>query len=207
MLRAIAIVLLMLSFPLSSLKAEVETPRARIERTVHAVREITRAHVHELESPELDRKLRAEAMPIFDFVEMSQRSLGVNWKQGSKEQQKEFVDIFSELLARTYAKRIRESVADSQIKVVDDSIDGDKALVRTIAIVDGDEVKIEYRLSFRKDQWRVYDVIIENIGLVSNYRNEFSGIVRKSGFEGLLVRLREKQAGNEGAATAQTLQE
>ena len=197
MIQRIAILLLMLSVPVAELKAEVESPRARIERTVTAVREITRGYVHDLESPELDKKLRAEAMPIFDFVEMSQRSLGANWKQGNKEQQKEFVDIFSELLARTYSKRIRESVADSQIKVVDESVEGNKALVRTIAIVDGDEVKIEYRLSFRKDQWRVYDVIIENIGLVSNYRNEFSGIVRKDGFDGLLVRLREKQAGKE----------
>lgn len=197
MIQRIAILLLMLSVPVAELKAEVESPRARIERTVTAVREITRGYVHDLESPALDKKLRAEAMPIFDFVEMSQRSLGANWKQGNKEQQKEFVDIFSELLARTYSKRIRESVADSQIKVVDESVEGNKALVRTIAIVDGDEVKIEYRLSFRKDQWRVYDVIIENIGLVSNYRNEFSGIVRKDGFDGLLIRLREKQAGKE----------
>lgn len=197
MIQRIAIFLFILSVPFAELKAEVESPRARIERTVTAVREITRGYVNDLESPELNRKLRAEAMPIFDFVEMSQRSLGANWKQGNKDQQKEFVDIFSELLARTYAKRIRESVADSQIKVVDESVEGNKALVRTIAIVDGDEVKIEYRLSFRHDQWRVYDVIIENIGLVSNYRNEFSGIVRKDGFDGLLVRLREKQAGKE----------
>jgi phospholipid transport system substrate-binding protein len=128
---------------------------------------------------------------------MSRRSLGPNWKKGTPEQRKEFVSVFSELLAKTYLKRIRNNALTSEVKILSSDVDENKALVRTVAISDGDDITVDYRMRMRNNKWTIYDIIIANVGLVSNYRSEFSGIVSNEGFAGLISRLREKHLSND----------
>ena len=125
---------------------------------------------------------------------MSKLCLGQNWKAGTPEQQKEFVDLFSDLLARTYLRRIRENAGASKLTLLGESKPGEgRSLVKTKVEYNGDIVAIDYRLQFVEGKWRIYDVVIENIGLVSNYRSEFAGIIHNEKFDGLLVRLRDKK--------------
>ncbi len=136
-------------------------------------------------------KLREVINPRFDFDEMAKRSLGAQWKKCTPEEQKQFVDVFSSLLAKTYLSRI-ETVKPGMVKMDNESVEYPKAIVRTTVINRGDEFPIEYKLLHEDGSWRVYDVVIENIGLIANYRNEFAGIIRKDSFPGLIRKLKEK---------------
>lgn len=166
-------------------------PKAQIEETMNAI-------INEVEKNPGDSKkeLREDNLRViidkrFDFEEMAKRSLGKNWKDATEPQQKEFVETFSELLIRTYIDRLDEAKKD-MVSFLDEKIREPKALVKTSVKVKDDNFPIEYKLIKRGDNWEVYDVIIENVGLISNYRSEFSGIVRKEKMAGLLVRLKEK---------------
>lgn len=130
---------------------------------------------------------------VFDFEEMAKRSLGTNWKACTAEQQKEFVSVFSDFLANTYIDRIDE-VKPGMVDIESEKIIQDKALVRTKVKLKEETFPIDYKMLDRNDGagWQVYDVVIENVGLISNYRNEFAGIMRKEKFEGLINRLKEK---------------
>jgi phospholipid transport system substrate-binding protein len=136
-------------------------------------------------------QLRLLINPKFDFGEMAKRSLGTYWKEITPAEQEEFVRVFSDLLARTYLSRI-ETVKPGMVKVDAEDVDFPKALVKTTVTNKGDQFPIDYKLLSRDGKWQVYDVVIENIGLVANYRNEFAGIIRKEKFAGLLDRLRKK---------------
>lgn len=127
---------------------------------------------------------------------MAKRSLGANWTTLNADQQKAFTEVFSELLARTYLTKI-ETVKPGMVKMDSEKLDFPRSLVRTLVTSKGDVFPIEYRLYSQEGNWRVYDVVIENIGLVANYRNEFAGIMRKDGFDGLLSKLKDKNAAAE----------
>jgi phospholipid transport system substrate-binding protein len=138
------------------------------------------------------QKLRELINPKFNFAEMSKRSLGANWNDLSASDQSEFTKVFSELLARTYLSKI-ETVKPGMVKVESEQIEPPRAVVKTVVISNGDSFPIDYKMmAGTTGSWQVYDVVIENIGLVANYRNEFSGIIRKDKFSGLMERLHKK---------------
>ena len=164
-----------------------------VQTTIARVRETVISDKDKLSDEELDKNLKDLISPVFDFEEMSRRCLGANWNSATAEEQREFVDLFSALLARTYLKKIKEGVETSKISITGEQIKGESVLVKSDVVREGDTVKIDYRMLRQGETWRVYDVVIENIGLVSNYRSEFAGIVRKEKMSGLLKRLREKK--------------
>jgi len=136
-------------------------------------------------------KLREVINERFDFSEMAKRSLGANWLKLNPEQQTEFVDVFSKLLSKTYMNRVEEAKT-GMITVDTEQLEFPRSIVKTKVTHKGQTFPIDYKLYSLNGVWKVYDVIIENIGLIANYRNEFSGTIRNDGFETLLARLREK---------------
>jgi len=164
-----------------------------ITETVNTVKTTIVENESKLSPQALDSKLRDIITPVFDFREMSRRSLAKHWKQANETQQKDFTNLFSDLLSRNYLKKIRENAGSSDFSVVGEQKAGNKrVVVKTKIDFDGKDAAIHYRMRLKKDAWKVYDVIIENIGLVSNYRSEFSGIVQKDGIDGLIQKLKEK---------------
>lgn len=173
-------------------KAGSSTPLNEVKTTLDGILKIVEALPGDDHKDERRSKLREVINPRFDFEEMARRSLGANWKEATEAQQKEFVQIFSDLLARTYLSKI-ETVKPGMVKVDSESVEFPRAIVKTSVTNKGDTFPIDYKLMNNDGaNWKVYDVVIENIGLVSNYRNEFAGIIRKEKFDGLMVRLREK---------------
>lgn len=130
--------------------------------------------------------------PVFDFQEMAKRSLGTEWNNANDTQKQEFVSVFSELLSKTYMSKV-ETVKKDTVKIIGSDIKENKALVKTSVIYNGDSFPLDYKF-IKTNDWKVYDVIIENIGLVANYRNEFAGIIRKDGIDGLISQLKTKLA-------------
>lgn len=183
-----------------AIAAEPATPAGKtVMSTVDDVRKTVNDQRERISPEALDERLKRIIYPVFNFEEMSMRSLGPNWNKAKPEERSEFVTLFSDLLARNYLKKIRENVTKSKVEFIGESPAESSVLVRTSVVSDDDKVAIDYRLHEVDGKWRVYDVIIENIGLVSNYRSEFAGIIRKDGFDGLLKKLREKKVGEKEA--------
>ncbi|MFN8390716.1 MAG: ABC transporter substrate-binding protein [Bdellovibrionota bacterium] len=154
----------------------------------------------------LDKKLKEVIGPMFNFEEMARRSVGAYWDKGSPEEQHEYVELFGDLLARTYLKRIKQQVENTQIQSMTEKVEGDKARVFSKILSDGQTISMECRLLLEAGDWKIYDVLIEGVGLITNYRNEFPGIIRQEGFKGLNAKLRAKaenrtsEAGPKGEA-------
>ena len=134
----------------------------------------------------------------FDLTYTSQMCLGRYWRKLSKAEKKEFVDLFTELLKSTYLKRVHEYSGQS-VEYNKEIIKGRKALVKTKFIDKGKEIPVDYKMLNRDGQWRVYDVIVEGVSLVRNYRSQFSSILRKKKFADLLDQIRDKIARNKAA--------
>ena len=171
--------------------ADGSSPKAEIEETINDIIKTVASTPDASVSPVRRQKLRELINPKFNFAEMSKRSLGSNWNDISPQEQADFTTVFSELLARTYLSKI-ETVKPGMVSVESEQVEAPRAVVKTTVISKGDTFPIDYKLMLHGTSWQVYDVVIENIGLVANYRNEFSGIIRKEKFAGLMERLRKK---------------
>ena len=137
--------------------------------------------------------VRNLAIEVFDVSETARRALGPHWQQRTPAERQEFVKIFRDLLEQTYVSRIDE-YGGERIRYVGESIDGELATVRArIVTRAGVEVPVESRMVRRGERWLIYDVLIENVSLVANYRSQFDRIVRSSSYEELVRRLKQKR--------------
>jgi phospholipid transport system substrate-binding protein len=128
----------------------------------------------------------------FDFTEMAKRALGSNWRRRTPQEQEEFVKLFTEILERAYADII-ESYTDEKIVYLNERIEGGFADVGSkIFTSKGEEYSIHYKAHLVSNEWKVYDVVAENISLVNNYRSQFNRVIANSSYEELLRRLRDK---------------
>ena len=189
--RLSTIALSLLAFVSTAVAETTPSPRADMDKTINDIITIVEANPGDSIKVERREKLRALINPRFNFNEMSRRALGPNWNEITPQEQQEFTEVFSDLLARTYLSKI-ETVKKGMVSVVSENVELPKALVKTTVVSKGDTFPIDYKLIFEDGRWQVYDVVVENIGLVANYRNEFSGIMRKDKFSGLLAKLKQK---------------
>lgn len=138
--------------------------------------------------------LQSSISRIFDYGEMAKRSLGVNWKARTKAEQKEFVGLFSTLLENSYAGKI-ESYNNEKIVYTGETMNGTHAEVKSrVVTAKGDEFTLDYRLLKKGNRWMVYDVVIEGVSLVSNYRSQFNKVIVSQGYGELVKKLRSKSA-------------
>ena len=127
----------------------------------------------------------------FDYQEMSRRSLGAPWNNLSDKDKQEFVSLFQTLLVNTYADKI-ESYTGDGVVYVNERTEKDYAEVRTKVLTGKTEIPLDYRLLNKGSAWRVYDVVVDGVSLVNNYRGQFSKILRNSSFADLVDQLRKK---------------
>ena len=168
------------------------------------VRDYTDAVVRVLEDPSLkaeDRRaerraaVRKIAIDIFDVQETARRALGQHWQQRSPQERDEFVQLFADLLERTYINKI-DLFGGEKLRFTEEKIDGEHAVVRAKVVTkQGTEVPVEARMINRSgNRWQIYDIVIENISLVGNYRSQFDRIIRSSSYGELAKRLRTQGA-------------
>jgi phospholipid transport system substrate-binding protein len=138
-------------------------------------------------------EIRRVAQGLFDFNEMARLTMAGHWKNRSLREQEEFVRLFTDLLERSYLTTI-ENYAGERITFVGESISGPYAQVRSrITTERRMEISIDYRLIESGARWAVYDVVLDGVSLVSNYRSQFNSIIRTSSFADLLTKLRSRQ--------------
>lgn len=144
------------------------------------------------------RQRREEILQIvdeyFNFNEMARRALGRPWKDQSPEKQREFVKLFKDLLFNTYVDRVDSYTGtNEQIAYDGERIEGEYAQVQTrILNYKNTDVRVEYRLRQVNGAWKVYDVVVEGISFIENYRSQFNSILAGESFDALLNRLRQK---------------
>ena len=137
--------------------------------------------------------VRKVAIEIFDVSETARRALGRHWQSRTPVEREEFARLFAELLESTYISKIG-LYGGEQLKYVGESIDGDFAVVRaTILRRRGAEVPVEARMLRRSDRWYIYDIAVEGISLINNYRAQFNRIIQTSSYDELVRRLRMKR--------------
>ena len=142
-------------------------------------------------------KIRQVVLQRFGFTEMSKRSLGRYWNERTPEERTEFVRLYTDLLERAYIDRI-DGYTGEQVVYLGESVDGDYSEVRSkIVTKRNQEIPILYRLQKTNANWEVYDVIVEGVSLVNNYRTQFSKIIRTSSYQVLVKKMQVKLEGEE----------
>jgi phospholipid transport system substrate-binding protein len=173
-------------------------PTNLVKQTIDQARDIF--NDPKLNEDERIGKLRSIANERFDFEEMSRRALAGKWRTLSEARKKEFVSLFSGLIKDSYSnkikryqKEIKEHSMD-RVLFLDERIEGPYATVKTnIITFSGIAVPVDYRFIRKEGKWLAYDVIVEGVSLVRNYRSQFSEILRSSSYEELVGRIREKR--------------
>jgi len=165
------------------------SPKAQVQATVDQVIDVLRNK--QLQGEPRRKTLSKIIRSRFDFVIMSQRTLGKYWKTATAVEQERFVGLFSDLLEASYIGRI-DAYSDETVNYGEEKIEEGRAEVATTVNSGNTHIPIVYRLVQEGDQWFVYDVVIEEVSLIRNYRSSYGEIVRKDGFAGLFSRMEEK---------------
>lgn len=168
------------------LAGEAATPTDRVRSAISDILKI-------LKNENLDRDQKwSEVGRVvdsgFDFRSMSQSILATNWRTATTEEKRQFVEYFAQYLEATYRDKI-EAYTNQRVEYMNESVRGDRAVVDTIIMTDATQIPVTYKLKLNDEGWFAYDVVIEGVSLVNNYRSTFSAIIKSEGMEGLLTDL------------------
>jgi phospholipid transport system substrate-binding protein len=142
--------------------------------------------------PERRRLIRKAVDERFDWEEMARRSLARYWDQRTDQEKKEFVRLFGDLLERTYLNKV-EGYSGEKVQYEGEALESEYAVVKVKIVTRKNvDIPVDYRLHKKENDWFVYDISIEGVSLVNNYRTQFSSIITQSSYENLLKKLKEK---------------
>ena len=179
------------SQPLPAKGSPTEAMRTTVSQALGVLQD------QELKKPERTEervtRLKQIADVRFDYGEMAKRSLGGQWDKLDERERQEFVDLFTEFLTATYVEKMH-AYSDEEVTFLNERLEGNYAEVKSIMVGKKTEIPMDYRLIMKGDDWKTYDVLIDRISLVQNYRGQFTAILRASSYEQLVQVLREKIA-------------
>lgn len=186
-------VLALLGLSVGSVVIGVEPPTVVVRGTIdEVIGLVTDEGLKKPDQATQRRKLLEEVIgQHFDFEEMAKRSLAAYWKNRSEAEQQEFVSLFQSLLSKTYAGKI-ENYSGEQVQYLKERLKESYAEVQTTIVSSKTAISLDYRLLLKDGTWRVYDVVVDGVSLVKNYRVQFDRIIRDSSYEELVKTLREK---------------
>jgi phospholipid transport system substrate-binding protein len=188
---AIITVILCLAFPLAAFAgAALDAVKGNVDKVLDVLRDPS---LKSESSKQIKKnKIRAIGDNMFDFTELSKRTLAVNWSKFTPEQQKEFISLYKDLLADTYADKIvaytdEKIVFTKEVPLTEKTIEVQSTVIRKTQ-----EIPIYYRVITENGSWLVYDVVIEGVSLVNNYRTQFREILSNKPPTSLIETLKKK---------------
>jgi phospholipid transport system substrate-binding protein len=186
-----------LIFFLAALPVYAGAPLDQVQTNVNKVLEVLRDPKLKAESAKKIKKEKLEAIyeQMFDEVELSRRTLGGNWNKLNTTQQQEFTQLYRQVLEKAYIDKILSYTNEKIVFVKENMLASNQAEVQTKVITSSKEIPIFYRVILKNGAWKVYDVVVENVSLVQNYRSQFNDILAKNTPEQLLEILRKKVKG------------
>jgi phospholipid transport system substrate-binding protein len=170
--------------------APLETVKGHVDKVIDVLRDSS-LRGGSREKAKKDR-IRTISDRMFDFTELSRRTLGQNWSRFNSEQQREFIALYKSVLEDAYVDKIVSYTDEKIIYGKENPLSEKTVEVQTTILTKKADIPIFYRVILKGGEWRVYDVIIEGVSLVSNYRSQFSQILANKSPEGLLDTLRKK---------------
>ena len=177
---------------LFSATAAFAGPSDDVKKTVDEVVRIVASKEMKQNDQKRRQALKKTISLVFDYSEMAKRSLGKHWNQRTPDEKKRFAELFATLLENSYAGKI-ESYNNEKIVYLKELIDGDHAEVKSkVVTAKRDEFTLDYRMLNRNGKWMAYDVVIEGVSLVSNYRTQFNKIITNGGYAQLVKKLETK---------------
>ena len=189
----VAILLSLVALVVMGPARAAETPTDAVRTTVNEA--ISVLQDQGLKNPdraaERINRLKSIADSRFDYGEMAKRALGAHWNKMSERQQKEFVDLFTKLLTATYADKVG-LYSGEQVKYLEERLEGDDYAEVRSKMIGKTTIPLDYRLLKKDGEWRAYDVVIDGVSLVKNYRGQFTSMMRFSSYDHLVQTLREK---------------
>jgi len=191
--HAAVIMVLAILLAVSATPSYAGVPTDSMKATVDEVLRIVRDN--ELKQPRKATERRQMLEQVvdarFDYREMSRRALGAPWNNLSDQEQQEFVGLFRTLLTNSYANKI-ETYSGEGVQYLNERMEKEYAEVRTKVLSGKTEIPLDYRLINKTNDWRVYDVVVDGISLVNNYRGQFTKIIQSSSYHDLVEQLRKK---------------
>jgi phospholipid transport system substrate-binding protein len=178
---------LLLGFAVSSLASV--SPSVRIKQTVDEVIEVLQ--IPGLSDEQRRDRVRDIVRPRFDYRAMSQIILAQNWRTASETQKDRFVELFRDLLEHTYFSAM-DKYTGQTVRMGRERLSGKRAVVQTYINSSTKEVPVDYSLRLKNEDWYAFDVTVDGVSLVSNYRTSFRNLVREKGMDGLLEELEQK---------------
>jgi phospholipid transport system substrate-binding protein len=170
---------------------EAGEPLEKVRQTINSVLDVLSNQA--LPEQERKAKVREVVLQRFNFEEMAKRSLGRHWPKRTPEEQQEFLQLFTDLIEKSYIDKIEQSEGKETIKYTEETIENGNASVQTTLVKERDQnIGVEYRLVKRNGDWKVYDVVIERVSLVSNYRTQFNKILLQESYEALIKKMKLK---------------
>jgi phospholipid transport system substrate-binding protein len=169
-----------------------ETVESSVGRVITLMQEADAVKTESTRQPDRRTEIRKLARELFDFEEVTRRTLSRHWAARSADERAEFVALFTELLERSYVNRV-EAYAGESITYIGEAVDAGYATVRSKILTDRrSEIAVDYRLHLRDGRWRVYDLQIDGVSFVSTYRSQFDRIIQAESYAALLERMRKK---------------
>nr|WP_320049627.1 ABC transporter substrate-binding protein [uncultured Desulfuromonas sp.] len=165
------------------------SPKVEVQTTVDAILEQLRT------TPDNTIQRRETISGLirqqFDFEMMSQGALGRSWQTADEDQRQTFIQLFTGLLEETYLGRI-QAYTNEEISYGEEEVRESRAVVDTVIHTASADIPISYKLFLQNNDWQVYDVIIEKVSLIRNYRSSYAAILRSKGMDGLLEEMKQK---------------
>ena len=195
--KSLYLLIFSLLLSISGVSTADNSPKSQLEGSVNKILNILKQK--DLDTTTRREKIREAINERFYFRAMSQQTLSRNWKKASPEQQKKFISLFSKQLEQAYIGRL-EAYTDEKIDFLRVKMKNAKrAVVYTKIITKTADIPINYKLALKNGQWLIYDVVIEEVSLISNYRSSYKDIIKKSGIDSLLSQMEKKLAENKTA--------
>lgn len=162
-----------------------------LKATIDKVLDIVKDEKYKADSKNRRKLLREVIDARFSYEQMSMRSLAQDWNDRTPDERKQFVDLFGKLLESSYASKI-ESYRDEKINYKDEEIKDGYAMIKTEIVRKSDTIPVDYKLVNVNGKWLIYDFIIEGVSMIRNYRSQFSKIIQKESYSGLVKKLSDK---------------
>jgi phospholipid transport system substrate-binding protein len=188
-LAAVAVAALWVGAPAS---ADAGAPTDQLKVSVEQIVKVLEDPALKPEAKLKERRaaIRKEAEVVFDFSETAKRALGRHWQGLPEKDRQEFTGLFTDLIERAYISKI-ERYSGERIAYAGEAVDGALATVRTRFVTkQGTEIPVDYRMQQRGDRWLVYDVSVEGVSLINNYRTQFDKIIQTSSYAELVRKMK-----------------
>jgi len=175
-------------------------PQEQIEGMINSVLSVLQQD--ELTAEEKKSQVSGRVQGFLNIASMSERTLGLYWQGATEEQRQNFSDLFVKVLERTYLNRV-DDYSGGTVQYLKQRVKGNKAIIDTKFVSEGLEIPVQYKMIYENDRWQVFDMVIEGVSMIRNYRSSYGEIIRKDGLDGLLALMEQKVFAMQGEPPTQ----